>query len=158
MLQSVARFGACECWFLWEHQDLWGMGWLLFLWLVAQWRWNAVSFAGSGDIEAVQEQGLAASSAVPETEKPNAILWLVILVGAWGRLYLYSTELCAINRNKFSDLEGDLISLTIFLVFMFCHLGFFFSPISLDFLTWCRTTLSSCSVKGSSYRVHPEGH
>lgn len=35
-----------------------------------------MSFAGSGDIEAVQEQGLAASSAVPETEKPNAILWL----------------------------------------------------------------------------------
>lgn len=41
-----------------------------------------MSFAGSGDNEAVQEQGLAASSAVPETEKPNAILWLVILVGA----------------------------------------------------------------------------
>lgn len=41
-----------------------------------------MSFAGSGDNEAVQKQGLAASSAVPETEKPNAILWLVILVGA----------------------------------------------------------------------------
>lgn len=34
-LQSVAWFGAWECWFLWEHQDLWGMGWLLFVWLFA---------------------------------------------------------------------------------------------------------------------------
>lgn len=47
-----------------------------------QWHWNAVSFAGSGSSEAVQEQGLAACSAVPERETPNAILWLVILVGA----------------------------------------------------------------------------
>lgn len=54
---------------------------------------------------------------------PNAILWLVTLAGVWGRLC--STGLCTINRNEFSDLEGGLISLAIFLILMFCHLGLF---------------------------------
>lgn len=77
-----------------------------------------------GGMEAVQEQGLAASSAVLRG-KTSAILCLVTLAGAWGRLSLCSTGLCTINRNEFSDLKGGLISLAIFLILMFCHLGLF---------------------------------
>lgn len=123
-LQSVAWFGAWECWFLWEHQDLWGMGWLLFVWLFA------VALECCELCRLWEQWGCAGTrpgSFLSCAWEGDAILWLVILVGAWGRLYLYSTELCAINRKKFSDLEGGLISLTIFLIFMFCHLGFFSS-------------------------------
>lgn len=108
VLQKIFQTVMVWCMGLWvslRTPSLKGMGWLLLPWLFAV----ALGCCELRHRLWGQREG-----------KPLAIGD----ARAWRRLY--STGLCTTNRNSFSDLEGALISSAIFLIFMFCHLGFFF--------------------------------
>lgn len=150
ILQSVAWFGAWEFWFLWEHQSLWGM---LFPWLfaVALERCELCRLWGHRGCAGIRPVSFL-SCAERENLMPFCGWWHWLEHERYyaAQVMYHQQELIYWLRKWFDFFENLFdINVSSFVAF---------SPISLDLFTWCRTTLSSCSIRVSSYRDQPEGH
>lgn len=113
--------------FFGNTQSFEGQGWLSFLRLFggALLRYEVCRLCGPWGCGMNKACHLSQLSL--RRQKPNAIIWSVILVETWGRSYLYSKALHTINSNIFSRFKGAFTSA------VFDSPGFFYFYLLLRF-------------------------